>query len=323
MRALIESAQSAETKKITVKSSESAEGCAKAARKLVKNGVVIIRGNTNLVGFDEIFQQCLDTERRVCGRLDALGIRYKGEGLDKKERARLMEDERLQSFRFREVSSRCLGRLDMKLDDGVNIHEMQCPWINTVKSVLGDDCKLAYFGLISSFPQSWNQPFHGDGPHLFGKDYQLPPHALNVFVPLQDVTMDLGPTEFFSRSNNLETVSVLGKCVGSFAHPTQSTTLEAAKKCLDLVHVSIKPLLRASRDCLIYDFRTIHRGTCNTSTSGQVRRVLYLLYCKPWFTEDNINFDLQNSIFAKDASCLEALAKQRQDINCGPGVSLL
>jgi hypothetical protein len=49
----------------------------------------------------------------------------------KKERARLMEDERLQSFRFREVSSRCWGRLDMKLDDGVNIHEMQCPWINT------------------------------------------------------------------------------------------------------------------------------------------------------------------------------------------------
>ena len=45
--------------------------------------------------------------------------------------------------------------------------------------------------------------WHSDGPHL-NKDFErrhLPPHAVNVFVPLVDVTLSHGPTEFVPGSH--------------------------------------------------------------------------------------------------------------------------
>lgn len=286
----------------------------KAVRKLNKGGLLVIRsthkdkqqqGNMN-----DIARLCVDLETRICQRLTTLGIKYQGfSDLSKKDRAALIEDERKQSFQFKEVSSRCLGRLDIKLPlDGVRIDNSSCSWVGTVQSVLGQDCKLAYIGLISSFPGSWNQPFHGDGPHLFGNELQLPMHAINVFIPLHDVTPQLGPTELFLSSNQLETAAALGKCLSSFTSPQQSTTLEIARKCSNFGHVPVQPLLKANRDVLLYDYRSVHRGTAN-QTPNTVRRMLYLLYTKPWFY-DHINFG-DVSIFETDEQCLRQLSEQR------------
>lgn len=281
----------------------------KAARKLSREGLLVIRGPKPMADFQEIVRSCLDLEMRVCKRLTFLGLKFSG--FDRMSKSERSESERLQSFRFKEVSSRCLGRLDMKLPNLQHLNDSACPWYPVVRAVLGPECILSYAGLISSFPSSWNQPWHGDGPHLFGNDLQLPPHALNVFIALQDVTEELGPTEFFPGSNQLDAAERLSSCLAHFTSPTQATTLDAADKCRAIGHVPIKPLL-GTADSLIYDYRTVHRGTSNCS-SKTVRRVLYLLYTKPWFSDGKINFDSETSLFDSDNACLAALAEQQRE----------
>ena len=280
----------------------------KAARKLSREGLLVIRGPKPMTDFQEIVRSCLDLEMRVCKRLTFLGLKFSG--FDRMSKSERSESERLQSFRFKEVSSRCLGRLDMKLPNLQHLNDSACPWYPVVRAVLGPECILSYAGLISSFPSSWNQPWHGDGPHLFGNDLQLPPHALNVFIALQDVTEELGPTEFFPGSNQLDAAERLSSCLAHFTSPTQATTLDAADKCRAIGHVPIKPLL-GTADSLIYDYRTVHRGTSNCS-SKTVRRVLYLLYTKHWFSEGKINFG-EKSLFDSDNACLAALAEQQRE----------
>jgi ectoine hydroxylase-related dioxygenase (phytanoyl-CoA dioxygenase family) len=67
---------------------------------------------------------------------------------------------------------------------------------------------------------SLNQPFHGDGPHLFGASLQLPTHALNVFIPLDDITDAMGPTEFFPASHLLQNAAELDKTLTLFNRMT-------------------------------------------------------------------------------------------------------
>ena len=132
------------------------------------------------------------------------------------------------SFSFAEVASRCLGRLDIRY--GMNQppftspQVLNNPWIwPTITSLLGDNAQLVYCGLVLSFPGSSNQPWHQDGQALFPELLQfqeeddeeddsagagthsngldLPPYALNVFVPLTPIESALGPTEFWVGSH--------------------------------------------------------------------------------------------------------------------------
>ena len=45
------------------------------------------------------------------------------------------------------------------------------------------------------------QPVHPDGKHLFEEGDHLPPHCITVFVPLIDMSGDLGPTEFYPATH--------------------------------------------------------------------------------------------------------------------------
>jgi ectoine hydroxylase-related dioxygenase (phytanoyl-CoA dioxygenase family) len=58
-----------------------------------------------------------------------------------------------------------------------------------------DDFIVANRSLVVSLPGCGDQGWHSDGPHMSAtKD--LPCHCLNVFIPLVDVNMKNGPTEF-------------------------------------------------------------------------------------------------------------------------------
>ena len=48
----------------------------------------------------------------------------------------------------------------------------------------------------------------------------------------------------------------------------------------------VAPILRRG-DAILYDQRTVHRGTANLST--ETRPVLYLLFARPWY-EETLNF---------------------------------
>lgn len=182
-------------------------------------------------------------------------------------------------FKFSEVSARCVGRLDVRhrmgeypFSDPAFVSNPSI--LKIVRELLGDDAVLTYAGLILSFPDSDDQPFHMDGPDLFPDNptlcSTLPPHSLNVFVPVHDLNLSHGPTEFF---------------VGSHSGPSFSLAQSSVSRC-QKTSVTIKPLLKAGQ-LLVYDYRTTHRGTANRGST--TRKMLYLMYSRPWFKE-HLNF---------------------------------
>jgi hypothetical protein len=221
-------------------------------------------------------------EQDVCQRLDQVGKPWQVTTEEEAGSAasRLLEQD--HCFQYQEVASRCLGRLDIR-------HRMDQPPFNApdvvanpllmplIHALLGPQAKLVYAGLILSFPESADQPWHQDGAALFDGAPSvvgdLPPYALNVFVPLEPVTEALGPTEFWVGSHKESACRQI------------MTQLQAGKDQSTNTNI-IGPLLRTG-DVLIYDYRMCHRGARNLSQ--KVRPMLYLMYARPWFYE-HLNF---------------------------------
>jgi ectoine hydroxylase-related dioxygenase (phytanoyl-CoA dioxygenase family) len=174
------------------------------------------------------------------------------------------------------------------------------PWDPLVRSLLGEDAQLKYCGLIISFPGSTDQPWHGDGPHLFGAR-QLPPHGINVFIPLHDITKEHGPTEFLPGSHRV-------------SHALGTNEAIMARSNIE----SVGPLLEVGSS-LLYDYRVLHRGTHNCTNVS--RLMFYMLYTKPWFNE-TINFG-EVSIFSDQARSQRCLQIENPDCAAFYGVESL
>lgn len=266
--------------------STTAEGAGEILRSY---GVAIIKFSqapisTNAT-FSTDFLQTLskrseEIEREVCDRLDAKNIKWRVSIGNDTSALSSLDIEGKNYFKFQEVASRCLGRLDVRR--GTNSYPFNDPQltqnntiVSIVKSLLGDDAKLQYCGLIYSMPNSADQPWHQDGAPLFDKfeigNVDLPPYALNIFIPLQDVDEALGPTEFFPQSHVNKNASKINEDV------------EKASKRFPVIAPSL-----SFGDILLYDYRICHRGTQNLCIN-KTRAMLYLMYTRPWFVE-HINF---------------------------------
>ena len=123
------------------------------------------------------------------------------------------------------------------------------PWMPVVREILGEDVVLIHKGCFLSLPGSDAQDYHQDGPHLSQK-VQRPCHAINVFVPLVDLSLRNGPTEFQPGSH------ILGH---------------------DGYHRSkvLIPTPPAGTP-VIFDYRLGHRGLANSST--HCRPIVYCTY---------------------------------------------
>ena len=164
---------------------------------------------------------------------------------------------------------------------------------------------LLYAGLIFSLAGSDDQPWHQDGMPLFPEinDMMLPPYAINIFLPLtnDDASIEAGPTEFIPSSHVMEEAAVLEKidrvyqwkcsladrAAGSGdAHANDVASEENGEEEQEEHPGIVSPRLNQG-DALLYDYRVCHRGTSNL-TQG-TRRILYLMYARPWFKE-HLNF---------------------------------
>ena len=123
------------------------------------------------------------------------------------------------------------------------------PWMPVVREILGKDVVLIHKGMFLSMPGSAKQNYHQDGPHLTTQ-YQKPCHAINVFVPLVDLTIDNGPTEF---------------CLGSHILGHEE---------FDEEFVEI-PTVKAGTP-IIFDYRLGHRGLANGGKT--CRPIVYCTY---------------------------------------------
>jgi len=136
-----------------------------------------------------------------------------------------------------------------------------------IKELLGGDDRvnLLYAGVMwarrcspsDDEETKQSQKWHADGGHCFEHAHQ-PPHIVNVFFPLIDVSSEHGPTEARPGSHRL----------GKFDDPSLASFGLEGK----------------AGDAILFDYRLKHRGGINVSKDKD-RPILYLAYAKPWFRD--------------------------------------
>jgi hypothetical protein len=202
-----------------------------------------------------------------------------------------------QKKHFKEIMGRDDHRFDFRLDCGEKcvtdddddehtttpwkrLGQTDGGWIPYVRTLLGDDFTLLRCGCVLSLPGAGVQYWHSDGVHvgmsstMDDSDSAAPVHALCVFCPLIDLNETVGYTEFWAGS--------------------QKYSQLLAKKGEQALPGGTKGILERG-SCLMYDYRTIHRGMPNSSEGS--RPVCYFLYAKAGyeFVEDQ-NFK-EESVF--------------------------
>ena len=154
----------------------------------------------------------------------------------------------------------------------------EAPWTPLIERVLGGrghGVRL-WVSVVYSRPGAPPQEWHADGPHVgrcAGWDSgdgggEAPPYALCVFVPLCDLSREVGFTQFWPGTHrHAQLLGFGGACEVLGAH--------------------CDGLLRAG-DALVYDYRLMHRGMPNRSApgpAGRQRAILQFFYHDASYTE--------------------------------------
>ncbi len=170
--------------------------------------------------------------------------------------------------------------------------------------------RLYNISLIVATPGSTSQPWHADGGHISLSQHEKC-HVFNVFIPLVDIPLSLGPTELRP---------------GTHFHTRNLAPMMLAAKARKALRPPVCPELSIG-DALVFDYRILHRGmanvsdggddfeyylkdancgasdegkigndnTCPSNNCGKNRPVLVLTFARKWF-KDVCNFP-QRSIF--------------------------
>lgn len=129
-----------------------------------------------------------------------------------------------------------------------------CSLLETVVGLDGELCELA--ALISE-PGAVQQIVHSD------VDYSPSPSLFSVFVALQDIACDMGPTRFLLRSH-----------CDSAAHVNMATQAPAV-----LARADMNLALLGVGDAVVYDSRLLHNGEANRSATDRV--IFYMTFRHP------------------------------------------
>ena len=134
-----------------------------------------------------------------------------------------------------------------------------------------NELQLCNVTFITSRPGSVDQSWHADGGHLSLSEH-LPCHCMNIFLPLVDVTQEMGPTELRPQSHYLT---------------RNLAPMMLAARCRKTLQTPVAPLLRRG-DALCFDYRILHRGLRNSQPCTD-RVFLVVTVSRPFF-RDILNF---------------------------------
>lgn len=186
-----------------------------------------------------LYEACLSHYERVMNTVQARALHHE-----------------LADGGFDVLRERGRGRYDLTIplfDSNSHFEFLTSPyafWMSMVKLALGsDNVVLVHKGCFLSLPGAEAQVYHQDGVHLNTK-VQKPCHAVNVFIPLVDLTVKNGATEF---------------CLGSHMLGYENFVKE---NC-------VTPLVFAGTP-IMFDYRLGHRGMGNNEL--EPRPILYLTY---------------------------------------------
>lgn len=133
----------------------------------------------------------------------------------------------------------------------------------------------AFAGLVRAQPRSEAQIWHADSPHSFPE--HRAPHLLNVLVPSETVTREMGPTELVPGSHLLTNHLKDGAAFGT------EILYQAETNSPQKIGSSEEPIA-ATMDAgsvLIFDDRILHRGGHNRASCD--RDVAFFSYRKADF----------------------------------------
>ncbi len=231
-----------------------------------------------------------DHNRTAVAQLQELGIVYLKNAIDIPFVLRLKAHEReifekvenalldkginyknqTKPWAFSDVASRSPGRFDVKAlpkaFQAESILKNQY-WIGVVEAMLGKNYKVAFSGIVESLPGSVNQQWHRDGNHLYDDVLIKDPYALTCFIPLAGINEanGLGSPQFLPESH----------------HILAENNIDLGSN--KIVQFKDFPI----GDALLFDYRLVHRGVENVSTSR--RPLMYIVYAKSFWT-DHVNF---------------------------------
>ena len=195
---------------------------------------------------------------------------------------------------FDELVQRSPGRWDLPISpENFGVDDRDLPWWPLVEQVLGIDAEHSFSGVVYSDPDTPAQEWHIDSPHE--SEAHLPAHAMNVLVALQDVPMEMGPTEFARGSHRLTNHianPALGRDELIYQHESSSPEwlVKAANAPAPERFTSDMP----AGSFVVFDDRLMHRGLGNHSS--EKRYMAYFSYRKSGYTE-NTHFEASRSIF--------------------------
>lgn len=121
-------------------------------------------------------------------------------------------------------------------------------------------------GAMTTFPGSPRQPIHTDFP------FQKEAPIYSVYVALQDVTAQMGPTVFLPRTNNARDHNEWKKGPSTFDAFLQKKTPNFA--------------LLQKGDLIVYDPLVLHCGAANLPTSGSSRSLFNVGFLNPKVSGD-------------------------------------
>lgn len=110
------------------------------------------------------------------------------------------------------------------------------------------------------------QKWHADGEHQ-NMEQHAPVHCFSVFVPLVDVPMERGPTEFFPASHFVT---------------RQEEPMKFNSQANNTLNQPLAPTMRVG-DALLFDYRLLHRGKANLDIVD--RPMLVFIFHQPWFKD--------------------------------------
>ena len=162
-----------------------------------------------------------------------------------------------------------------------------------------DDATLYELAALISEPGSPRQPVHPDNP------YQEHSPLYTVFIALQDITHEMGPTIFLPKTNT------------AISHD-QYNNISQRDAFLE-ESPSVSALLNTG-DASLFDSRTMHCGGTNDELDGDTRVLLYMSFRNPRATEQignvgSIMPDIENMSIRELRSKLAA-TMQKNDKGC-------
>ncbi len=174
---------------------------------------------------------------------------------------------------YSDIAERHLGRLDYRCGFTSDIfHEAAKPVIQIIQQLSPDINFNHYWGAIPSDGGSGPTNMHRDvypisnktiGVNLSELDLRLPPYYFTVLIPLVEVTQENGPTEFIKGSHLLPIVD-------------------------DAKAPIYSPLLSPG-DIVIFDGRTLHRGTANQTAHEKL--VAYITFTANWYHDQTFTIN--------------------------------